>query len=146
MPTVGNLASIEDALMTYLGTLVLSPTVPVAWPDMPFTPTPGQTYLEPLFLPNQTDLAAIGTGAPERHRGLLQVMVHGVLGQGAIVNAEIADAVIEHFKYQLIDASGVRVRIGSYDGGPGVPWRTAAIRSDVSSNIPVTIPWWCDIF
>lgn len=144
MITVGKLTSIEVTLNEHLAGLVFAPVLPIAWPDVPFEPV--AKYLVPSFLPNKTDRAGVGINAPRRHLGLYQVLVRGPLGQGAAVNSETADAIVEHFANQILAANGVRVRIGSFDGGPADPWRSSAIRQDTHSDVPVTIPWWCDAF
>lgn len=147
MAITGTTTSIEDALLWHLSVLVLAPVVPVAWPDIPFTPVVGTPYLEPTVLPNKTDFAGVGVGSPHRHFGLLQVNVHGPQGQGSAPTSEIADQIMEHFAPDTVIArNGVRVRIGAFDGGTAVPYRSQGFNGNGFRVIPVTIPYWCDIF
>ena len=138
-----NLFTVEQALLDYLR--IQPPTLPVAWPNSIYSPEEGTSYLAPRFLPNRSDYASVGSNSPKRHRGLFQVTVHGVLGNG-IADAGIADQIGAYFTGKLISFEGARVRIGSFDGSPGLPYRTAAIRDGSWNLTPVTIPWWSDEF
>lgn len=145
MPIVGKLARIEDALLERLADLTLSPAVPVAWPNIVYSPTVGQPYLEPTFLPNKTDYAGIGQSAPRRHFGLFSISVMGALNLGSAAASEIADSIIEHFAPPLsLDADGLDVRIGSFNGSNHVPWRGSAFPKDGWLMIAVSVPWYCD--
>lgn len=147
MATTGKTASIANALKYRLGQLTLSPTRRIAWPNIAFVPVDGEIYLEPRFLPNTADYGAVGANAPRRHRGLYQVGVRGpALTPTPEAQDEVADAVIDHFAGQTISRNGVSVRIGSFDGSSGLPYRGSALTQSGWSIIPVTIPWWCDTF
>lgn len=147
MAVTGKGASIEDALFTHLALLVTTPATLVAWPDLPFAPDIAAPYLEPFVLPNQTDLAGLGTGAARRHFGLLQVTVRAGEGTGAATTSQIADQIIEHFAPDtVISANSIRVRIGAFNGGPAVPYRSQGFNENGYRVVPVTIPYWCDIF
>lgn len=144
---VGKHSRIEDALLARLAALTLSPTVPVAWPNLSFTPTIGQPYLEPTFLPNKTEYGGIGPGAPIRHFGLFSVAVFGAVNVASSANSEIADSVIEHFAPPLtLDAEGLALFIGSFNGSNHRPWRSTAFPKDGWLMISVTVPWYCDAF
>lgn len=146
MATVGKLASIEDALFYRLSQLTLTPSLPIAYPNTPYVPVVGSTFLEALNLPNRTDYAGVGLGAARRHRGLLQVIINSPQNAGATAASEVADKIIEWFiAADVIPRNGVRVRIGSFDGSAGVPYRTTAYQQDGWQKLPVTIPWWCDV-
>lgn len=145
--TTGITASIENALLTFLGTLVTTPACEIAWPGLPYQENVGTSYLRPSVLPNRPDLAGVGVGAAERHYGLFQVLVHADTALGAVTASEIADQVRTHMKLgTVIDANGVRVRIGTFNGGNGVPWVSQGINTNGFRVVPVTIPYWCDIF
>jgi hypothetical protein len=60
---------IFDALCTHLSTLVFSPAIPVAYPNVDFDPPSGQ-YLEVVFLPNQTETMNLSSG-PYNHIGVI---------------------------------------------------------------------------
>ena len=139
-------AKIRAALHGYLGTLTLSPVHAVAWDNRTYKRVIGTPFLEPVVLPNKTDRAGVGMNAPRRHRGLYQVTVYSVEDVGDIASTEIADAIIEHFGPNVvIDREGVRVRIGSYDGGDGVAYAGRSFNENGWRVTPVTVPWWCDV-
>lgn len=147
MTTTGKTASIGNALNYQLAQLTLSPARRIAWPNASFTPVANEIYLRPRFMPNRTDHAAVGVNAPSRHRGIYQIEVVGPARTPAPeTQDEVVDAVIEHFKGQTIARNGVRVRIGSFDGSPGIPYRGSSLTVKGWAEIAVTIPWWCDTF
>lgn len=136
-------SDIENALYSHLRTLPSSP--PVAWPGRLYRPIEGVTHLVPRFFPNRSDYGAIGVNSPVRYRGLLQVTVKGAIDKG-IEDGSIADAIIDHFEMEIVEYNTIRVRIGSSDGSPGVPYRSASFTEGSWNLIPVTIPWWSDQF
>lgn len=145
--SIGPTASIEKTLLDYLATLVTVPAFAVAWPNLGYEPVPGSSYLRASVLPNQTDLAGVGPGAAERHVGLFQVLVNGDENVGSAAVSDVADQVRTFFKTgTVIAGNGVRVRIGSYNGSNGVPWVSQGFNENGFRVIPVTIPYWCDIF
>ena len=140
-------AKIKSALNYHLSQLVLSPVHQVAWDNTSYTPVIGTPYLAPVVLPNRTDRGGVGTNAPRRHRGLYQVLVYGAEAVGDIAGTEIADRIIEHFGPDTVIAyDGVRVRIGTFDGGASVGYVSNAFNEDGWRITPVTIPWWSDVF
>ena len=147
MAITGNSTKIEEALNYFLNTLVLVPTRRIAWDALAFEPQTAEYYLVPSFVPNQTGLAEIGTGAPRRHTGLYQVNVHGPWDKATVVHGELADAVIEHFFRQVIARNGLTVRIGSFNGVSNpAPSRAPDFQDKGLRVTPVSVPWWCDDF
>lgn len=140
------LTLIEDALKARLTLYADATGTPVAWEDVSYSPTLGQTYLQPVFMPNRTGVITLGDTGPQYHFGLYSISVHGKQGQGSRVNSLVADAIIEHFPPGLVIAhGGIQLSIGSTDGSPGVPWRSGAIRNGVTTMIVVSVPWWIDL-
>lgn len=137
-----NLKVIEEALLDYLR-IMPAQTLVIAWPNSIYTPVEGVSYLIPRFLPNRSDYAAIGGNSPKRHRGLFQVSIRGAIGSGT-ADASVADTIGAYYAGKIIAFETARVRIGSFDGSPGLPYRTAAIRDGTWNLTPVTIPWWSD--
>jgi hypothetical protein len=146
MPPTGNTTRIERALHYRLSTLTFSPTRRIASPGEAFVPVVGEIYLQSGTLWNNTGRAELGTDAPKRFRGIFQVNVRGPEIGNPEPQTEIADAVIEHFDRQVITLNGVTVRIGAFDGGRAVPWRGSAVIDGGWRLIPVSIPFWCDVF
>jgi hypothetical protein len=146
MAVTGNTAKIERALRYRLSTLTLSPTRRFADEGQNFTPIKGEIYLDPGTLWNPSERGEIGARAPRRHVGIYQVALYGPASGNPETETEIADLIIEWFDRQVITLNGVTVRVGSFDGGRSVPWRGSAIVQDGWRLIPVSIPFWCDIF
>jgi hypothetical protein len=97
MTAVGVEAQITEALFTRLAALTLSPVLPVAYPDVVFTPPAIGNYLECAILRAAT--AGVGISAWDEHAGILQVTV--VTKQfpagGTKTPTQIADAVAAWF-------------------------------------------------
>jgi hypothetical protein len=147
MAATGNTTRIENALLYRLSTLVLDPVRRIAQPGDSFTPIVGEIYLAPGVLWNRSERGEIGGSAARRHIGILQVNVRGpALSASPEPLAEVADAIIEWFDLQVVTRNSVTVRIGSFTGGPGVPWRGGVIIDAGWALIPVSIPFWCDVF
>jgi len=126
------------ALITRLQTLVLTPALQIAGPNVPF-PAPGQTkpkdFLEVTYLPNRTLTRTVGPGR-QQHRGLMQVTVHYSSGTGIINPMQIADKIIDHFPKDLrLFAGGVAVKIWRK------PYAIPLPPQDGSLMVPVTIEY-----
>lgn len=76
--------------------LVLSPELPVAYPDVPYTSDPDQDYLRFSWFPNNNFRFLVSSG-PHQRRGLLQLDVFVQKRQDASVGIEIAGQVAAHF-------------------------------------------------
>ena len=147
MPVSDLMTGIEEALHHWLSTLAFTPALDIAWPAQVYKPVLGTPYLEPDFMPNKPEYGAIGVNAPERARGLYQILVHDAENQGSLIPARKADKLIEHFKPPLvIERNSIRVRMGSYDASSPLPWRGRAHSEAGWCTVPVSIPWWCDVF
>ncbi len=128
-------AIIFDALQAHLRTM---PNVlPIAGPNVTF-PAAGQTkpekFLKLDFLPNRTRQITLGDD-PQQKIGLLQVSVMWPVGKGIIDAVEVAGAIINRFKNQVLFASGVKITISSE------PWAASPIQDEDRLNIPVTVPY-----
>ncbi|WP_019170668.1 DUF4128 domain-containing protein [Pseudaminobacter salicylatoxidans] len=128
---------IPGLLMARLAELVLSPPLPVAWPDVPFTP-PAGSYIEATFMPNTNVNLFVGNDATTQHQGILQVTVVSKAGGGIVAPMEIAGQVVAHF------AKGIRV------SGQGVTVRVSAkpsvarpLQDADRIRVPVTILYDC---
>jgi len=146
MAATGNTARIERALMYRLSTLTLSPTRRIAQPGQDFTPVAGEIYLAPGFLWNSTERGEVGSQSARRYIGIFQIAVRGPAIANVEPQTEVADAFIDHFDRQVITRESVTVRIGSFNGGRSVPWRGSAIIEGGWRLVPVSVPFWCDIF
>ena len=126
---------IEAALFDRVHALGLTPALPVAWPNMAFTPpAPGGHYLRVDHLPNVNSRLFMKGSAPHRRQGILQLTVVMPLNQGAPPATAKAGQVAEKFPADLrFEKDSVRVRI---QAAPDV---LAAVKTDVSWDLPVSI-------
>lgn len=113
MAALGTEAQIRDALLSRLESLSLSPPLPVAWPDTPFTkPISGDTppkplpYLEAFYDGSSATPVTIAHDGLNRYLGLLLITVCYPQGAGIIKPGNIAGAVAQHFKRGIKMSSG----------------------------------------
>ena len=131
MPTIET--SIWMALKARVSTLVLSPVLPVSWPNESFTP-PAAGYLRVTHVPNIANRLFIGSAAANQRLGLLQVSVFAKLNQDATIATEIAGLVAAHFPADLkMTSGGVTVRVTK------APDVAQALRDDPHWHVPVTV-------
>lgn len=135
MSVSGAAAQYMDALFARCGTLVTgSPTLPVAYPEITFTPPADGKYLKVDYFSNKP--AWEGLSAGSLAQGLLQITVVGPRGAGTIQSAQIAQIIIAHFNKGLSLFSGASlVKINQE------PYAASPISDDISLRIPVTISW-----
>lgn len=135
MPT-GIEARIADILLTHLGTLTLTPAVPVAYPGVPFTP-PSGTYLEATIHQNTTLDHFIGTDSTSEYRGLLQVSVRTPAGAGIIAPMDLAGKVSEHFRRgTVLSKDGLSVRVSK------TPDIAGPLQEPDRLHVPVSISFY----
>lgn len=101
MAAVGTDAKIAESLFTRLAALVLSPALPVSYPEpvRPFVRPASGPWLEANFLPAAT--AGIGISSWDEHVGLLQVTVVYPNGSGVLAPLEIAHNIVAWFPRNL---------------------------------------------
>lgn len=128
-------AAVAAALLARCSTLsVGSPALPVAYPDVDFTPPASGKYLEARFLPNRPAYEGLSSGRMDQ--GLLQINVVWPRKQGVIKPNAAAAEVMAHFPKGLrLQGSGVRVKIDRE------PWAAAPLIEDDKTVIPVTVSW-----
>jgi hypothetical protein len=99
------------ALRARVEALVLSPALPVAWPNESFTkPTGG--YLRVTRIPNLNRRLFLKGSDPHQRLSLLQIDVFAKKNQNAAVALEIAGQVAAHFPADLkMSAYGVTARV-----------------------------------
>lgn len=108
---------IESALIKRL--TILSDLPDVAWPNMPFTPTPGRPYFKPALLPGEPTQAGIGESAMNRMSGIFQVAVFVPAGIGTKDLRTMCSALEAHFKRgTVLNYNGVKVTIRKAYRGP----------------------------
>lgn len=134
-------STIPSLLLARVAALVLSPALPVAYPDVTFTPPvdaqgKAKPYLEVRHLPNTNVNLFLGDDSTVQYQGLLQITVVHPSAQGIIKPYEIAGLVASHFaKGTLLTSAGIKVRIYQKPSIAGSIQDTDRVR------VPVTIPY-----
>jgi hypothetical protein len=90
------LNDIRIALESHLNGFMPNPP-PIAWPNVRYTPTPGETFIRAEFLPVSRRPVVAGPDPEQRFDGLLYLTVFIPSEQGAEQGIEIADALMERF-------------------------------------------------
>jgi len=126
--------SIFSALGDRLQQLVLSPAVPISWPNLSFTPR--GAYLRPYPLPARTESMGVSYQSPNDYRGIYQVDVFWPVNQNPISAYECASAIIAHFKK---GTKMVRDGISVWVEGP--PWQSPPLEEPSWFHVPVNVPY-----
>lgn len=108
----------------------LSPELPVAWPNVHFTPPDAGMWLEVRWFPNETFNYGIGNDGPSQLRGFFQVTCCDRAGGGAFAVTALSDEVIAGFAKGTV-LGPVRVE--------RQPWASSALDADDRTVVPVTI-------
>ncbi len=133
MPTIET--SIWLALKGRVQTLVLTPALPVAWPNESFSP-PSSGYLRVTWSPNRTERRAVGSSGTPIRPSLLQIDVMAKKDRDVSVALEIAGQVAAHFPADLrVTAHGISCRVVR---APDIAQPLSG-EGDVFLMIPVTI-------
>lgn len=112
--------------------------MPIAWPNVDFTPPADQRFLRVQFVPNTTERQWIASDGVHRYVGLLQVSAFWPKGQyeGELRPREMAGQVAAHFPCDLILVEeDVEVRVTER------PHAADMLVEDSVVHIPVTIPF-----
>jgi len=102
--------SIRIALENHLAGMVGVPAV--AWPNVPYTPTPGTPYLRVQFIPVNRRAVVAGPNPEQRHSGLFYVTAYTAESLGSSAGLVLADVIQARFNgSSAIVTSPVIVRI-----------------------------------
>ncbi|WP_292041068.1 MULTISPECIES: phage tail terminator-like protein [unclassified Brevundimonas] len=125
---------VTDALLSRVGSLVLSPALPVAYPGLSFTPPAGGKYLTAEVFYNAPRWEGATSGRMDQ--GLLQITVVWPKGVATIQPITVADAVRSHFaKGTELFSNGRKVTVSQE------PRIATPLIEDSRTLVPVTIPW-----
>lgn len=129
------IAGVFDALLARCSELsVGSPALPVAYPEITFTPPADSRWLEVRIFANQKAWQSISGGG--MGQGLLQVTVVWPKNEGLVAPGQIADAVAGHFPNGLaLFSGGHRVTL------IGEPTPMSPNSDGPQVRLPVTIAW-----
>ena len=110
--------------------------VEIAWDNVPFEPTTGQSWIKSVLVPAFARPATRGPQHFTRYSGQLLVVVHTPENEGPAVADAYADAIRDHFTVNNSYAKdGVEVRFEWAERNAGVldsPWWV----------VTVTISWY----
>lgn len=133
-------AAIELALLARAQAFATANNLPIALPDIAFTPPTvgkGAKYLRATFLPAETARLVLGSGS-DQHYGFLQIDVFYGAGSGEIAPARIAASIISYFKRDtVIPSDDVRIMVSR------TPSRGPQSTKDAWTMLPVRIPYNC---
>lgn len=124
-------ADIAVALLARCATLSIgSPALPVAMPDIVFTPPADGRYLDVKAFFNSPAWQGLAGGKIDQ--GILQIDVVWPPAKGIVKPMTAAGGVAAHFvagkRYGAIKVSGD-------------PWAASPIIEDAETRVPVRIPW-----
>jgi hypothetical protein len=117
-----------DKLAAFVASL--SPEIPVAYPNVHFTPPADGVWLEMAWFPNETRNYGIADDGPAQVRGFGQVSVCSRTGSGALDALDLAGSIIEWF------AKGTELGHARVET---MPWASSVLQSDDRLVVPVTI-------
>ena len=106
---------IQAALDTQLATIT---GTPIAFPNVPYTPQAGTTYLRAAFLPADTLQASLGGSGKDETNGIYQVDVVTPRGSG---RPSEVDTVADAFKRgTVLTYNSQSLRVRSVSMGPAI--------------------------
>lgn len=127
---------IAEALLGAVAAVTLTPALPVAWPNVDFSPPADGPYLKVEHSPGEPSAASSGAEGYTRYVGILQVAVVARKNSGTITPTKAAAEIAAAFEIGTsIDADGVTVRI---DRPPRV---APPVTGDSWVRYPVTIQY-----
>lgn len=112
----------------------------IAWEGAGYNPTPGTTYLEPLFFPGRPSQATLGpNGGQNEHTGIYIINVKAPAGDGWDAGGAIADNIADHFKRgTTLTYNGQKVRIRK-------SWVDVGTTQGDRYVVPVNVEWFAFI-
>ena len=127
---------LENRLKTWAA--ARTPAIRVAYQDAPFTPNPGETYLECFHLPATTDSQDLA-GTHKLYQGIWQVTIVKPKGKGLPAALAIEDELAALYPNNLKLTSGsfdlfIRSPMGS---GP-------ALTDELNARVPVSCQYRAD--
>jgi len=106
---------IQAALDTKLSTIT---SAPIAYPNVPYKPQAGTTYIRASFLPTETLQASMGATGKDETNGIYQIDVVVPRGSG---RPSLLDTVADVFKRgTVLTYNGVKLRIRSVSIGSAI--------------------------
>lgn len=135
---VGRSLTIEErikfSLFGYVAAMDVDGDPPLAWPNNAFEPPP--TYLRVEQVPSENERMFFKGADPHRRYGVLRLTVVSPLNVGPTFATRLAGLVAENFPDDLaLYDYGIKVTIAE------AATVNSAFKTDVSWDVPVTIPY-----
>src|ERR1019366_5752223 len=131
--------TIASGLLNRLTSLVFSPVVPIALPNITFVPPvagDNVAWLRATFLPATSAALGVDYEGTNQHFGIFQVDVFYGQGSGELPPARIATSILGWFKRGfMMTKGGFAVQVTR------LPYRKQMIKDDPWMMIPVCIPY-----
>lgn len=126
--------AIYDAFCQQVATFAAgySPDLPVAYPDVSFTPPDEGQWLEVVAIWNGNDNYGVGNAGPSVEMGMFRVLVMSRSGLGIMAGQALAEDVCGAFPKGSVFGSA------QMDKAPEI---TGPIQHDDKTMIPVTMRW-----
>ena len=109
-------------------------STPVAWPNIPYEPSAGTTYVRPQFLPAETVQVSLGASGKDETNAIYQVDVVYPRGAG---RTTLTDTIADHFKRgTVLSYNGTSLRVRSVSIGPALldgAWTFVPVSIDVQT-------------
>lgn len=136
---MADLNHVRRALRDRLDALVLSPVLPIAWPEPTetFVP-PSGPYLVAKLLFNRPRFEGMSASDGVLDQGLLQVDVVWPKNQGDAGAIDVAKAIRAHF---TVDPALALFHGGTKTKITGQPYLSGPFSEDADLRVPVTVPW-----
>jgi hypothetical protein len=127
-------AQIASALLRRLQDLTLTPPLPVAYPDVDFTPPHSGMWLEAQMFPAPTEAVDIAHDGFNNYTGFLQVTVVAPEAGGALPPLEVAAQIMRWFRRGTVMEDGAAtVTIFK------PPYASPTLQDRATTRTPVTI-------
>lgn len=132
---MANPATVARVILDYCDGLIIgAPPLPLAMPDVAFTPPADGKYLRVDLFTNAPFWQGLTSGRLDQ--GLLQIVIVWPEGEGIIKHREIVAEVYAAFPKGLtLHGAATRVKFNRE------PWAASAIQGGVSTDTPITISW-----
>jgi hypothetical protein len=131
--------AIESVLLNRLVAFCLSPAIPLALPNIAFTPpapSPTTFWLKADWLPADSFSLSLANTGSVQHYGILQVSVFYGQGSGELAPSRLATRIIELFPRNLaLTKDGFVVQVWKH------PFRARMMKDDPWVMIPVSVPY-----
>ena len=122
---------IHSALRSQFATIT---EYPLAFEDVPYTPTEGTLYLQETFLPSEVFRVGLETSPTKEFRGIYQISIIAPVGKGKAPTYTARDVIYSYFNMDMVLDDLVRIR-KVYTSSPviGDAWTLTPVTIDYTA-------------